>query len=104
MSERITKTFWSSVTSLDRMISFGLFIQRQADRIQVGEIRYGVPKRRQRYMSRMQVEMDAYKKTGNMEHLLNIANYCWLESEKPENARFYFDQKVDSVTRKDFGV
>jgi hypothetical protein len=102
--ERTTKTFWSSVTSLDRMISFALFTQRQADRIQVGEIRYGAPKRRQRYMSRMQVEMDAYKRTGNMEHPLNIANYCWLESEKPENDKFHFDSKVDSVTRKEFGV
>ena len=86
------------------MLSFGLFVQRMANRIQVGEIRYGSPKRRQRYMSRMMVEMEAYKKSGNMEHLLNIANYCWLEAEAPENKKFHFDAKVNSATRDRFGI
>lgn len=102
--ERTTKTFWSSITTQDRMLSFGLFVQRMANRIQVGEVRYGAPKRRQRYMSRMKVEMEAYRKNGNMEHLLNIANYCWLESEAPENKKFHFYAEVGSVTRSELGV
>lgn len=48
----------------------------------------------------MSLELKAYKKTGNEEHLLNIANYCHLESFAPENKKFHYDNTVDSVTRK----
>ena len=44
----------------------------------------------------------AYQKSGNREHLLNIANYAWLESLMPENSKFHWDDKVESVTRKDY--
>lgn len=51
-------------------------------------------------MSRLAKELAAYKKTGNMEQLINIANYAILEAMAPENPRFHFDAGVDSVTRK----
>jgi len=50
-------------------------------------------------MTRMKLEVTAYRKSGNREHLLNIANYAWLESQAPENPKFHWDNTVDSVTR-----
>ena len=75
------------------------FFQKMANRLLIGHLRYGPPKREQNYMTRMIMEMKVYKRTGNMEHLINIANYCWLESEAPENKKFHFNATVDSVTR-----
>jgi hypothetical protein len=50
-------------------------------------------------MHRLELELKEYKITGNNEHLLNVAVYCWLESMAPENKRFHFDATVDSATR-----
>jgi hypothetical protein len=76
------------------------FVQRMANRIVFGQVRYGLPDRRHSYLTRMTLELKAYKKTGNAEHLLNIANYCYLENMCPENNKHHFDNTVDSVTRK----
>lgn len=74
-------------------------MQRQANRIDVGHLRYGVPERRKRYMTRLKLEVKAYIKTGNIEHLFNAANYCALESMTPEHKNFHENIYVDSVTR-----
>lgn len=95
--------FWWSDRVKRNPNSFKLFVQRMANRLLVGEIRYGSPKKEQHYMTRLIMETKAYKRTGNMEHLVNIANYCWLESEAPENKKFHYDDKVDSVTRREMG-
>ena len=79
------------------------FIQKMINRLVVGHLRQGPPKVEQRYMTRMFMELKAYKKTGNMEQLINIANYCLLESQAPENKKFHFDATVDSVTRGKLG-
>ena len=84
--------------------NFHSFLQRMANRISVGHIRYGVPNQRKAYMSRLTVELTAYKKTGNAEHLLNIANYAFLESYAPEHNAHHLDSTVESVTRKKFGL
>jgi hypothetical protein len=76
------------------------FVQRMTNRIVTGHIRYGLPSRRHSYLTRMTLELKAYKKTGNAGHLINIANYCYLENECPENNKYHFDNTVDSVTRK----
>ena len=75
------------------------FIQWMVNRLAFGEYRYGPPNKSQNYMTRLIMEVKAYKRTGNYEQLLNIANYCWLESRAPENKKFHFDPSVDSVTR-----
>ena len=92
------KLKWSSKVKRDSK-SIQLFMQQMANRLIIGEIRYGSPKKEQNYMTRLIMEVKAYKRTGNREHLLNIANYCWLESEAPENKKHHFDNLVDSVTR-----
>ena len=79
------------------------FVQQMANRLIVGEFRYGSPQRRQRYMSRLEAELEAYKKSGNREQLINIANYAVLESIAPEHPQAHFDNTIASTTRHRFG-
>lgn len=74
-----------------------------ANRLAVGEFRYGSPNRRQKYMSRLEKELEAYKESGNREQLINIANYAILESIAPEHPQAHFDNTVASATRHRFG-
>lgn len=85
------------------VLHFKKFLQAMANRIAVGSFRYGDTTVFANYFSRMQLEIKAYKKTGNIEHLYNIANYAWLECIAPENQKSNHDSLVDSVTRKRFG-
>lgn len=90
---RDLKPHWKTV------YEFEIFIHKMAARIQVGEFRYGIPNKRKNYMTRIFMEFEAYRKSGNSEHLLNIANYCILETIAPENKKHHSDNTVDSVTR-----
>lgn len=84
---------------------FRFFLQAMVNRRAVGALRYGdPPQRRQRYMTRMAKELEAYRKEGNFEQLLNIAMYAFLESAAPENPKLHFDPSAASVTRAEFGV
>jgi len=78
---------------------FWRFLQRMADRLVQGHHRYGRADRRQRYMTRLEKEVQAYRKTGNREHLMNAANYCFLECYYPEHPKTGYDPSVKSVTR-----
>jgi hypothetical protein len=80
------------------------FVQGIVNRRTVGYLRYGPNSRHQRFMSRLAEELKAYRKTGNMEHLFNIAVYAYLESDKPENKRFHYEPRAESATRIKFGV
>lgn len=73
------------------------------DRLLVGHLRYGDACKEQNYMTRMMMEVKAYKRSGNREQLLNIANYAYLESIVPENPKFHWNDKADSVTRRKMG-
>ncbi len=75
------------------------WFQRLADRLSQGECRYGPGSAHQKYHTRLKLEMRAYNKTGNEEHLLNIANYCFLEANFPEHKKHHYDPYVDSATR-----
>jgi len=77
------------------------FIQQMADRIMQGHFRYGNPNRRKNYVKRIELELKAYKENGNMEHLINIANYCHLETCEPWNKKFHFDSLAKSATRSE---
>ena len=80
--------------------SWRCFLRLLSNRKYVGGLRYGPPRKKQKYLTRMKKELKAYEVSGNMEQLLNIAVYCFLESEAPENKKFHFDNTVDSVTRE----
>lgn len=86
--------------------AYSLFLQRIMNRRWSGFLRYeqksGGPTARQKYMSRLAGELEAYRKTGNAENLYNIANYAYLESRAPENKKFHFDNEAVSATRKKF--
>lgn len=83
-----------------RLKPFATHIQLMANRLLQGSFRYGPPARDHNYMTRMTMELKAYRRTGNQEHLLNISNYCVLETMAPENPRFHFDNTVPSATRR----
>ena len=84
--------------------NFRAFMQGMANRRAVGLVRYKPhTDARQKYMTRLGKEFKAYKKTGNAEHLLNIAVYAYLESEAPEHKNQHWDILADSATRDEFG-
>lgn len=81
-------------------LSFTRFLQQMLNRRTVGILRYGAEtSRRKRYMTRLKVELEAYQKTGNLEQLINIAVYAWLESFAPENKNFHHNPLAESATR-----
>ena len=95
------KTRWlDSQLGNPRLRPFSEHVQLMANRLLQGSFRYGAPAKDHNYMTRMTMELKAYRRTGNREHLLNISNYCVLETIAPENDRFHFDNTVASATRK----
>ena len=81
-------------------VEFNFFLQLMTNRLAVGHLRYGRAQRSQHYLTRLKKELKTYIKEGNMEQLINIANYCFLESIAPENGKFHFDPYRKSATRK----
>lgn len=75
------------------------FVSQMRYRLHIGQHRYGSADRRQLYWKRLLLETAAFKRTGNAEHLYNIANYCLLESLTPSHPKYHVDSKVESVTR-----
>ena len=96
------KIRWSDKSPCDPK-QFTEFCQRMANRLIVGEWRYGKANSRQRYMSRLRKELKAYEKSGNAEQLVNIANYAFLEMIQPEHPQAHFNNLVRSRTRHQFG-
>ncbi len=93
--------FWSRKLELAKRTEQGFksFIQGMANRIAQGHARYGHPKVEKKYLTRLKLEVKAYQKSGNQEHLINVANYCFLESLEPEHKKSHFDSSIDSATR-----
>jgi hypothetical protein len=91
--------YWPSKIKLPNEDSFREFVNKMSKRLAVGQCRYGVPDRRKKYRTRLSLELRAYNKTGNAEHLVNIANYATLESFAPEHPKFHWNVNVDSATR-----
>jgi len=94
--------WWSDKITADlKRRTMPKFLQGMVNRILQGQYRYGSPKKDQNYMTRLIMETKAYRRSGNREHLLNIANYAYLESICPENPKFHFDPEAKSATRRD---
>lgn len=95
----------ASLSGVRNLRALQQFLQSLVNRLLVGALRYekNGPQPENRYLSRMERELKAYKRTGNMECLLNIANYAFLESQAPENQRFNHDSYAGSNTRREFG-
>lgn len=98
--KKLELTYPDSVEmGLQELMEFRVFMQRMLDRRVVGQVRYGRPTSRQKYLTRLKKELQAYGKTGNYEQLVNIANYAALEGMAPQHIKFHFDPTVLSVTR-----
>lgn len=97
-------TLWWSENSRDggKARAFHKFVQQMANRMMVGSFVYdrGRPDRAKQYMSRIEAELRAYKRTGNHEHLINISNYSVLESLSPENPLYHHDAEARSAVAK----
>jgi hypothetical protein len=94
------KLFWIHGAA-DKARAFALFAQKMANRLIVGVFRYdkGRPLRQAQYHTRLKAEVKAYGRTGNLGHLVNAANYCFLESAAPEHKRAHWGEEHTSVTR-----
>lgn len=75
------------------------FFNSQINSLIQGGYRYGKGSREQKYLTRLHIELQKYEDTGNKEHLINVANYCILESMYPEHENFHYDDTVESATR-----
>ena len=98
--------FWASDKSRPgaEWRDFAAFVQKMANRLMVGYFSYevqhgGGATRKNEYKTRLEKEVRAYDRTGNAEHLINAANYCWLESRAPEHPNHHWDAREESVTR-----
>lgn len=97
----MTLPTWWPDKCIDNALRFGVFVQRMANRLIVGLYRYnsGAPLHRFRFLTRLKLELAAYERTGNQEHLINVANYAHLEMEAPEHPTAHFKEVDFSVTR-----
>ena len=59
------------------------FFQMMLSRLLVGQIRYGKADAIQDYLTRAQKALRDYEHTGNLEFLVDAANYCLLEAHHP---------------------
>lgn len=98
--------FWSAALKLSKRTehTFQQYCQRMANRIMQGHARYGEPKQGLQWIERAELELKAYKRTGNAEHLFNLSNYGFLEYLAPEHPKFHEDGSVGSVTRGAKGI
>lgn len=80
--------------------AFVQFLQRQANRFAMGHLRYGEPNPAKEYLRRLKAEVRAYERTGNAEHLGNVAVYAYLETEAPSHGEAHWDATAPSATRR----
>ena len=87
-------TIQASITlncSIRRPLPFSPeFLQRMVNRLIVGGHRHGENGARQDYLKRLRGAARRYEETGNVEFLVDVANYALLEAHYPlhQNAHF----------------
>lgn len=93
-----------------RHLTFVSFVQLMTNRLLLGGLQYGPASKTQRYAERAIKEFQAYlhgtkedPRPGNREHLINAANYAFLEFVAPMISGAFFRNDVPSATRKKFG-
>jgi hypothetical protein len=96
----LLQVYWPQKVKLPNRQEINDFLDAMVKRLAVGHTQYGPPKAEETYMSRMETELRSYKRTGNKEHLFNIANYAILESIAPQHPKHHWDSHIESATRK----
>lgn len=75
------------------------FIQQMRNRMLMGSFRYGRdadPKKwRYNLLAGMRKKFLAYEETGNIEHLIDLANYCHMEFRRPSRLLAHFHAEDD---------
>ena len=88
--------FWSDKIKDLPSKQFSAFFQMMSNRLQVGHVRYPNGKD---FIKRLELELKEFKRKGNGENLLNVANYAALAYVKQEHPNFHHDKHVDSASR-----
>lgn len=94
-----TLTIPKTLTWSHRFIDF---TQKMANRLAFGEARYGRPDPAKDYLRRLKQSVDLFDTTGNLEYLVDAANYCALEfywSIHPQ-AHFKAEDSLGRRTRR----
>ena len=78
------------------------WFQYMRNRILMGRFRYGPfsNKVKYDYISAIKKKIELYEKSGNLENLVDAANYCLLELKKPTREGVYFEAQDDSEHAK----
>lgn len=75
------------------------FIKMMRNRMLLGSFRYGRdadPKKwRYNSLAGMRKKFLAYEESGNIEHLIDLANYCHMEYRRPSHPRAHFRAEDD---------
>ncbi len=82
---------WSSVVPMDQIDK--PFIQGMLDRMVLGYHNYGHMRRkysRPDNIKNVRIRLAKYLKTGNMEWLMDAANYCMMEFAVPAHVHAHF--------------
>lgn len=79
----------------------------QINRLIVGAHRYGTGtiggKAGYDYLKRVQRSLRNYQQSGNLEYLVDAANYCWLEFQAPSHPKAHFAASDSSGRNRDEG-
>lgn len=67
------------------------FLQQMVSRLVVGEHRYGANNAGQDYLRRARRALEHYAKTGNIEFLVDAANYALLEAHYPLHPNAHYE-------------
>ena len=69
------------------------FFQMMLSRLMVGQVRYGRVDSSKDYLPKAQKALRDYERTGNLEFLVDAANYCLLEAHHPLHAQAHLTIK-----------
>ncbi len=92
--------WYPTILKKDHVLCLTDFFTKMVKRIVAGQLRYE-KQGPTSYLKWLEQETKAYKKTGNSEHLINAANYAYLESVFPSHPKFHFDPTAKSIRRKE---
>ncbi len=86
---------------------FKSFVQMQINRLAVGYFRHEQDDKRvsvvnRKFVKRAKTALDAYARSGNTEKLIDAANYCYLEFQRPAHKAAHFKQEDSHGSTKNY--
>jgi hypothetical protein len=80
------------------------FEKLRTNRMVMGYFRYGEMfgnKKKYDNVGSAIKRLEEYQKTGNAEHLIDVANLCMIEFSQENHKRFHFDSQDDKIHTKE---